>query len=104
MPLLQQEASSAEVAPSSSQQRQFSQSTQETNAQAPAGTANPQDTADHNETSAEQGQEDRSVLGDMLDPIFIGRTIKLVRKDGWEEDIIQQPNKETFVLYENQRG
>jgi hypothetical protein len=35
---------------------------------------------------------------------LIGRTIKLVRTDNWQEDIIDTPPKETYILYENQRG
>ena len=41
---------------------------------------------------------------DWLDPNLIGRTIRLVRADGWEEDIIPTAKKETHILYENQRG
>jgi hypothetical protein len=45
-----------------------------------------------------------SATEDWLDPNLIGRTIKLVRADGWEEDIIPTAAKETHILYENQRG
>jgi hypothetical protein len=41
---------------------------------------------------------------DMSAPDLIGRTIKLVRADNWREDIIETPPKETYILYENQRG
>ena len=41
---------------------------------------------------------------DLLDPGLIGRTIKLVKSDGWEEDLISVPDHETHILYENQRG
>jgi hypothetical protein len=41
---------------------------------------------------------------DLLDPGLIGRTIKIVKSDDWEEDLIHLPDKETQILYENQRG
>jgi len=41
---------------------------------------------------------------DLLDPGLIGRTIKLIKTDGWEEDLISVPDHETHILYENQRG
>ena len=41
---------------------------------------------------------------DMLDIAFIGRTIKLVRAENWEQDIIPTIPQETRILYENQRG
>ena len=41
---------------------------------------------------------------DLLDPELIGRTIKLVRADNWEQDILPTPSTQTQVIYENQRG
>jgi len=41
---------------------------------------------------------------DMPDASLIGRKIKLVRAEDWQQDLIQSPPKETFILYENQRG
>jgi hypothetical protein len=59
----------------------------------------------------EEGQERQGrataeeVVGmDLLDPGLIGRTIKIVKSDDWEEDLIHLPDKETQILYENQRG
>src|SRR5579859_5062783 len=64
--------------------------------------------------SQEMGQEGQQepqdataaeVVGmDLLDPGLIGRTIKIVKTDDWEEDLIHVPDKETQILYENQRG
>ena len=41
---------------------------------------------------------------DLLDPGLIGRTIKLVRADNWEQDILPTPSTQTQIIYENQRG
>ena len=44
------------------------------------------------------------LIDEMLDPKLIGRVIKLVKADNWEEDLIETSPKETQILYENQRG
>ena len=41
---------------------------------------------------------------DLLNPELIGRTIKLVRADNWEQDILPTPSRQTEIIYENQRG
>jgi hypothetical protein len=50
------------------------------------------------------GQTDPGSPGDMLDVTFIGRTIKLVLAENWEDDVIPTIPQETRILYENQRG
>jgi hypothetical protein len=41
---------------------------------------------------------------DLLAPELIGRTIKLVKADDWEQDILPTPSSQTQIIYENQRG
>jgi hypothetical protein len=67
----------------------------------------PRELSPHNsEDRGSDGQEEINPqeISDMLDPELIGRTIKLVKADDWEEDLIETFPKETQILYENQRG
>jgi len=80
-----------------------SQQPQSSSSQDPApGTAMAQEgpvTHDH-----ENDNENGAPPVDLLDPDLIGRTIKLVRADNWEQDILPTPSTQTQIIYENQRG
>jgi len=89
MPLLQAEASSARTAPSPSPRQSST----------PSPLAEPSARAEVDEI----GQEDTGPE-DMLDATFIGRTIKLIRAENWEQDLLPTMSQDTQILYENQRG
>jgi hypothetical protein len=50
-----------------------------------------------------QSESPENIL-DIPDSSLIGRSIKLVRAENWQDDIIRTSPKETHILYENQRG
>jgi hypothetical protein len=89
MPLLQAEASSARTAPSPSPQQ--------------SATPSPLPELSARVEGEETGQEDTGPE-DMLDVTFIGRTIKLVRAENWEQDLLPTISQDTQILFENQRG
>ena len=101
MLLLQAEASSAPETPESP-------SPTET----PPRQSSTSDVQPPREQSSREGeqQEETAPNGDtgppedMLDATFIGRTIKLVRAENWEQDLLPTFPQETYILYENQRG
>lgn len=103
---LQAEAQSAQVAPAQSEQQQ-PESTPEhppPDQQLSPQSSQGQGSQDEGDDDTGETAADKAANMDLLDPTLLGRTIRLVKSDDWEEDLIQVPSPETQILYENQRG
>ena len=112
MPLLQAEAAAAQTASSpESLDASSEQSPHEpVHEQEPPTEQNPSTSSEqHNPSEPSPVEPEREVVQDpgpedMLDATFIGRTIKLVRAENWEQDTIPTIPQQNQILYENQRG
>ena len=102
-PLLRAEAEAAQISPLPSPETSPGISPQHSRTLEPALQSGlPEQT--QSPEPVEQTRIPGRPLEGLIDASLIGRSIKLVRVENWEDDLIPTNPKETRILYENQRG